>query len=1539
VSNVFQGLLLTHPNQFPEAEKMIRLWIHESERTYGDRLVNNEHIQQYKSLMFDLAKKNFSRFNFNRYFQGANPENLIFCNFTNGIGSDRLYDQMPNDKLEIHVKDALKEYNDNNAYMGLVLFDDAMKHVCRITRIVLPPSGHALLVGVGGSGKQSLAKLASSIMGFTTFSITISSTYGINDLKEDLKQLYFKAGVKEEGFLFLFNEGQITNERFLVYINDLLSSGEIADLYGPDDKEPIINSVRPKVKADGRVDSRENCWGWFIEKVKQNLHMALCFSPVGESFRRRARQFPALVNCTVIDWFQPWPKDALLSVAESFLENIDVGEQQQVKQSIVNFMPFSFQVVNNLSQQILEKEKRYIYTTPKSFLELIQLYTRMLAQKKENLEKAKERYENGLIKLKETAEQVALIEQEVKVKQVEAEEKKKEADSFAETVGVEKAKVEAENEKANIEADKCSIIKKDVESQKSSTQADLDAAIPLVEQAKEALNSIKKDDFKTAKSWASPPAGIPEAFAASIFLLAGFFPEAIEIDKAKKPKAWDWKAALKMMKNPDEFLNKLKSYKDVVDANQVPAANVAIVKNTYLNMPDFTPEKMATKSGAAKGICEWVINIVKYYDVIQVIEPKRKALKEAIEQLEAATIRLNEVEEIVRKLNEDLAKLVYEYDTAIASKNSALAEAERYKKRLNLAQRLVSALGSENERWGKAIVDIGANIGLLPGDVLLAAAFISYAGPFNKKFRDIMINTNFLKFMKDQKIPMSSKINPVDILSDEATIALWNKEGLPSDAVSIENGSILTNSERYVLMVDPQLQGITWIKEKEKENKLRCLRLGTKELLRELEISIENGYSCLIENMDEKIDAILMPIIARSFIRRGKNKILKFGGKDLTLNEKFKLLLQTKLSNPHYPPEIHAETTMINFTVTEDGLGDQLLALVVGRERPDLAKMKVELIQQQNDFKIKLKELEDELLYKLANAQGDILDNISLIENLEDSKRISAEVTQKVIIAKATEAQINETSEFYRPAASRGALIYFLLTDLAKIHSFYKYSLESFIVVINRAIDLITEKKAVAEPEEKKEEAENLPRKSVANALERKKTEAEKEGNKDDEDNKKDEQGEGIEGDKENKDEANEGENEEKMENLDLKENDSLQIKAEEQLTPRSLSKRVGGLIESITLTSFLYTRRGLFERHKIIVSSMLCFRILLKDGKLDPDEVSHLILGKTDLNPPPMPDVLKNFLTEPIWASCKALEQITAFQQLSSSLETESLQWKKWYGEEKAEYADLPKAFKELSKFHRLLLLRAMRPDRLSSALARFIGEQMGQGYVEQQPFSMTETYAETNPTTPIFFVLFPGVDPTPDVERIGAAHGISISNGKFINISMGQGQEEGAKRAVFTAAKEGNWIMLQNIHLMQTWLIGINGLEGFLEQVYSTAHQNFRCFLSSEPPPLPFMNIIPESILQSSLKVANEAPQDLKANLRRAYAHFSQDFINDAGTKMNEFKAILFALCWYHSLVLGRKKFGSQGWSRVYNFNDGDLKICADVLQNYLAKYEQAR
>lgn len=316
----------------------------------------------------------------------------------------------------------------------------------------------------------------------------------MNELKADLQGMFNKSGLKDDGILFLFTEGQISNEKFLVYINDLLSSGEIADLYADEDKDQIINNIRPAVKGEGLIDNPENCWRYFIGRVKKNLHMAICFSPVGENFRQRARKFPAIVNCTVIDWFQPWPLTALLSVARKFTNDVDLGTDEQRK-AIVEFMPYSFGRVGIASQQILEAERRYVYTTPKSFLELIKLYITMLNKTRNDLNTAWDNYESGVIKLKKTGEEVDVLQEELKIKAVEVEAKKEVADAQAEIIGVEKAKVEIENDKANIEATKCLEIKVRVDAELAVVQKELDAALPLIEKAQAALQGLSVKDF------------------------------------------------------------------------------------------------------------------------------------------------------------------------------------------------------------------------------------------------------------------------------------------------------------------------------------------------------------------------------------------------------------------------------------------------------------------------------------------------------------------------------------------------------------------------------------------------------------------------------------------------------------------------------------------------------------------------------------------------------------------------------------------------------------------------------------------------------------------------------------------------------------------------------------------------------------------------------------------------------------------------------------------------------------------------------------
>jgi len=573
------------------------------------------------------------------------------------------------------------------------------------------------------------------------------------------------------------------------------------------------------------------------------------------------------------------------------------------------------------------------------------------------------------------------------------------------------------------------------------------------------------------------------------------------------------------------------------------------------------------------------------------------------------------------------------------------------------------------------------------------------------------------------------------------------------------------------------------------------------------------------------------------------------------------------------------------------------LFLVVKLERPDLAKKKTELITQQNEFKVTLAQLEALLLEKLANAEGDILEDTELILSLEEAKNTSDEVKEKVVIAQDMETKINETSEFYRPVGARGSLLFFLLCDLCKMHTFYKYSLDSFVMVVTRAVNSVTLRK----PKEKKEEV------------------VEETKNEDDDDDDDD--------DGEEKEEAPPPQEEEEEEEEII------------ELVGKDLKERVIKLEKLVTYFVFDYTRRGLLDADKLTVCAMMNLKILTRAGTITPEERAMLINAPPDPAPPPIPENTKSWLTETQWAQMKSLEGLEAFKKagkLTDSLEQDSLGWKRWTGEEKAEIADLPRGVRDLGPFHRLFLLRIMRPDRIGAALTEFITTNLGAEYIDQEPFDMEKTFAESTSITPFFFVLFPGVDPTPTVEALGRKLGFTEANGKFVNISMGQGQEQVALNALNKFASMGGWAMLQNIHLMQAWL---KDLERALEVVEEFAHDDFRCFLTSEPPGAMqgrLWDLIPEPILQRCIKVADEAPADLKSNLRRAYSKFSQESV-DACLKPKEFKATLFALCFFHALISGRIKFGAQGWSKKYPFNDGDLTICGQVLRNYLNNAEQ--
>jgi dynein heavy chain len=259
-------------------------------------------------------------------------------------------------------------------------------------------------------------------------------------------------------------------------------------------------------------------------------------------------------------------------------------------------------------------------------------------------------------------------------------------------------------------------------------------------------------------------------------------------------------------------------------------------------------------------------------------------------------------------------------------------------------------------------------------------------------------------------------------------------------------------------------------------------------------------------------------------------------------------------------------------------------------------------------------------------------------------------------------------------------------------------------------------------------------------------------------------------------------------------------------LTDEELRERVGLLKDSATRTAFGVVNRGLFERDKLTFAVQLALRLGMDAGELPVGLVQALLVGPVfNGDPGPRGSGLEEWLPEPVWPKVRALERTAGdavFEKLGAEMAGAPGKWRAWFDHETPETAPPPGEYgRTCTPLHTLLLLRAMRPDRLPAALRSFVAARLGGHFVSPPAWNLAAAVEESTPATPLLFVLFPGVDPTREVEAYAAAQGLTAANGGFVNISMGQGQEAGAATAMKEAAARGGWLFLQNVHLMQSW------------------------------------------------------------------------------------------------------------------------------------------
>ncbi|KAJ9522811.1 hypothetical protein QJQ45_019799, partial [Haematococcus lacustris] len=1533
-------------------------------------LISSEDKQYFKLMLMELLKAKFDvRQDFEEFFV---KRNIMFGDYLR-VGApreERVYEEVTDQgKLMSILTSYLDEYNmTHTASLNLVFFLDAVQHISRIARILRQPRGSAMLVGVGGSGKQSLTRFAAFMSETQCATIELTRSYGITEFREDVKKLYRTAGVDGKHVAFLFTDNHIVSEAFVEDINNLLNSGEISGLFAQDERERVLADIRQWIVDNGIEETRDAMWRAFINRVRDNLHIVLAMSPVGEAFRARCRQFPSLINCCTIDWFSAWPSDALLSVSQRFLSSQQLGGDAM--NAAVSAMCVDIhQGVAAMAEKFYHELRRRFYVTPKSYLDLIHLYISLLRGKRQDMALARDRLLNGLSKLQETNVVVDKMQRELNELQPVL---------AAKTVDTQRLLIQVEAERRDaaviqrtVQEEEAEVKVKQVETQllKDDAQKDLEEVLPALEAAEKALASLNKSDIVEIKTFTKPPP------------LVGVTMEGVCLLLQEKP---DWDTAKRVLGEAN-FIKRLMEY----DRENISDKVVRSLKR-LIDDPNFTPDQVAKQSKAAMSLCLWVRAMDTYGKVTKIVEPKRLVLlnaQSALDSMNAAlaqkTGQLSEIEAKVEALQAQL-------ESTQSELASLQQQADLSGKRLGRAEKLISALGDESVRWKATAEDLGDRMLLLVGDVFLSAACVSYLGAFTGTYRTALIQS-WLSRCRELGIPVSPAFSLQSTLASPVEVREWNLQGLPTDAHSVDNALLVTRGSRWPLMVDPQDQSNRWVKAMESKYGLRSLRVTDPSLLRTLENCIRISSPVLLEDVGEALDPALEPLLQKQTFTQGGAKgtpvvlarapgapmrssgavigtrtLIRLGDSDVDYDPNFRFYMTTKLPNPHYLPEVCIKVNLINFTVTIKGLEDQLLGDVVRKERPELEEAKDRLVVSISNDKRQLQELEDrdcnqrgllavgllvaKVLKLLRESTGNILDDEVLINTLNNSRNTSTTINARVKEAEETERAINAAREVYRPVPVRGSIIFFVIADLTTtlvpnddapgifaqsgIDPMYQYSLAYFTQLFNDCIDAAAK-------------SDDLP-------------------------------------------------------------------------------TRLCNLLTYTTESMFTMVCRGLFAAHKMIFSFLIATAIQRDAGAIPAEQWNFLLRGATTLMPPGTPATELDWLPSSTWSALASLDRaVPAFQgKLLASLQTRPREWQAWAQSPEPDQQDLTAMAQDmglpthhpqhpedaedepapsqvavpgvrggLNAFLQLLLIKVLCEDRLGGAIQRYVSASMGPQYTEPQPSGLADIYKDSSPITPIIFILSQGADPTASLVRFGDSLGRPVGSRLHI-ISLGQGQGPIAESTLGMAVRAGDWVCLQNCHLAKSWMPRLEQLVEDLaarftkqqhyasvaglgqrpesgtsrpgtassqsappqllappplpapkrfetvedidapeapppEPVYDV-HPEFRLWLTSMPAPH-----FPVPVLQCGVKITQEPPQGLRANLLRAYSDLTPDGLDmPLGHPQHlTWRKLVFAASTFHALLQERRKFGPLGWNTAPEFSSGDFACALQTLHMFLS------
>lgn len=1007
----------------------IRLYTHEAIRLFCDRLVTSEARQWTLDLIKQVTTSNFPTLDIDSIMKGP----ILYSDWLS-----LSYESVDQSELVNFITERLKVFSEEVLDVELVLHDEAVDHILRIDRVLRQPQGHLILVGPSSSGKTSLTKFVAWINGLKTHQLTVNKNYTLADFDSTLRNLMKKASLQNEKICFIVDESTILDGAFLERMNSLLANSQIQEIFDPEEYKLLLGACKEKLQSQGSLlDTEEELYDWFTQQVANNLHVVFTINDPNDPNSPQIITSPALFNRCVLNWMGDWSTKSVIQVSEKLLLSVPIDKsdyvppQEPISNLSIDLKTYRDAVINTILHIYTGSHQRT--ASPGNLINFVKCFIEILSTKERELQADQRHLNNGLDTLRETVIKVKQLQQDLSIKEQALKSKQQEAKLMLNKILTDQNEAERKQEASVQIQGALEEQEKEINAQRELVMKDLALAEPAILEARRGVKNIKKQHLTELRSMSTPPQMV-QLTLESVCVLLGY-------------EFSTWRD-VQLIIRKDDFITNIVNFDN---ERQLTVDLRDYMQQQYLSKPEYTFAAADRASKACGPLLQWVEAQIQYSLVIDKVAP----LREDVVMLENESLqtkaRLLAIDDMINELQESIESYKDEYSSLIRETENIKIEMESINKNVSRALQLVENLTGERTRWAQSIKEYDQHYQLLIGDAILTSAMLTFGGTLDQKGRAL-----FLKGCKDflNKVSIASSTNfrLIDFLNCSIKSLEWQSQGLPNDDLFFENIAMIENVNKTPYIIDPSGKIVTFLENHIKPKKLIITSFLDSGFVKNLENALRFG-GCLLIQDAESYDPIISRLLSEDFQRIGGRTLVNIGGNDIDCSPDFKMFLHSKDQNTVIAPFVSTRTCIIDFTVTESGLETQTLNLTLSKKKPEVERQRQELIKLNGDYKIRLKQLEVDLLKRLSESEGNLLDNDELISTLESLKTESAEISQKMEETVSFMENVEQTLTIYHPLARNSALLFSLLSKFTKYNKFYQFSLNSYLSYFVSVLD------------------------------------------------------------------------------------------------------------------------------------------------------------------------------------------------------------------------------------------------------------------------------------------------------------------------------------------------------------------------------------------------------------------------------------------------------------------------------------------------------